>query len=326
MVESLTVPILALAGGIALLWVGAEALVKGAAELGTRAGISPIVMGLTLVSIGTSAPELAVCILAALQGSSDLAVGNVLGSNLANVGLILGLTAVIRPLGVRPRVVKREVPWMLAVTVLVLPLLWDLNVGRVEGAVLSLILAVYLYSLVARGRREKTDLMGEAGVRLEGITGRRVMGVKDLLSPLGLVLLGSVGLVIGGRAIVFGGVAMADLLGISELIIGLSVVAVGTSLPELATTLVAAFRDEADLAVGNIVGSNIFNLTLVLGGTALISPLAIPAHVLSTEYLAMAALSFLLLPVLASRLRVGRVEGLLLLLSYAAVWSWIRGI
>lgn len=326
MAEALTVPGLALLGGIALLWVGAEALVKGAADLGTKVGISPIVIGLTLVSIGTSAPELAVCLLAALDGNPDLAVGNVLGSNLANVGLILGITAVVRPLTVRPRVVRREIPWMLAVTALVFPLMWNLNMGRLEGAALASVLGLYLYFLMVKGKSDRADLLGAAGVKLEEIKGPRILGARALMAPVGLVLLGSVGLLAGGRGIVFGAVEMAEILGISQMVIGLSVVAVGTSLPELATTLVAAYRDEADLAVGNIVGSNIFNLTFVLGGTALVSPLAIPAHVLHTEYLAMAALSLLLLPVLASRLRVGRAEGLLLLLSYTAVWSWIQGI
>ncbi len=319
----MNLPMLALTGGIALLWVGAEALVKGAATLGTRLGISPIVVGLTLVSIGTSAPELAVCLLAAMQGSPDLAVGNVLGSNLANVGLILGITAVFRPLAVRPRVVTREIPWMLGVTLLLFPLMWDLDLGRLEGSVLAAVLIFYLISVLSKGRGDRMELLGAAGVKIEQTKGARVLGARDLLAPIGLIAVGSVGLVIGGRGIVYGATDLAASLGLSEMVIGLSIVAVGTSLPELATTLVAAYRDEADLAVGNIVGSNIFNLTFVLGTTALVAPIAVLPRVLSVEYLVVVAMSVLLLPIVRWRRSIGRREGIILLLAYVGGWVWI---
>ncbi len=323
---------LLVAGGALLLWVGAEALVRGAAALGARAGIPPVVIGLTVVSIGTSAPELVVCVLAAVRGSPDLAVGNVVGSNLANVGLILGLAAAVRPLAIAGQVVRREIPWMVALTVLLLPVLWNLQLGRVEGAVLGSFLFLYLFLLMLAVRSEKAGRSGSdvAAVALE--TGERVRpggswgrpdGLRVYAIPAVLVLAGSVGLVLGGQGIVAGATTLAASLGVQEMVIGLSVVAVGTSLPELATTVVAAIRREADLAVGNIVGSNIFNLTFVLGGTALVQPLTISPSVLRVEYPALVVVSLALLPLAWTSRNLGRLEGLFLLSLYAGAWGWI---
>ncbi len=314
----------ALLGGLVLLYLGAEALVKGAVALGQRLGVSPIVIGLTVVSIGTSAPELVVCILAALRGSPELAVGNVLGSNLANVGLILGLAALLRPLEVRRRVVRREIPWMLGITLASFAALWNLHVGRVEGVFLAGLLLLYLGFLVPKARKEGMEALGDAAERLE----RQVpvlseTGLGILVRPLLLVLLGSGLLVLGGQGIIHGATAVAIELGVPELVVGLSILAVGTSLPELAATLVAAARREADLAVGNIVGSNIFNLTFVLGGTALIRPLELPPRILFVEYPATLALSVLLLPLALWARRIRRGEAVLLLGAYAGAWAWI---
>jgi cation:H+ antiporter len=319
--------ILALLGGLVLLYLGAEFLVKGAVELGQRAGVSPIVVGLTVVSIGTSAPELVVCILAALRGSPELAAGNVLGSNLANVGLILGLAALVRPLEVHRRVIRREIPWMLGITVVALGALWNLEVGRLEGTILALTLLVYLAFLVPQARKEGVEVLGEAAERLERqVPSLRDTGLGVLVRPLACVVGGSVGLVLGGQGVVHGATAVAVDLGVPELVVGLSILAVGTSLPELAATLVAAARSEADLAVGNIVGSNIFNLTFVLGGTALVRPLEIPGRVLLVEFPATLALSVLLLPLALWARKVRRVEGILLLSAYAGAWVWILAV
>ncbi len=315
---------LALAGGIILLYLGAEALVRGAIRLGQLLRVSPIVIGLTIVSIGTSAPELVVCLLAALRGSPDLAAGNVLGSNLANIGLILGLAALVRPLQIRRRVIRREIPWMLGVTVAVFPLLWNLQVGRLEGTLLAATLFVYLAFLVPKARMEGAEELGEVAPKLEGQVPRvREAGVRILAVPLLLVVGGSAVLVVGGQGVIHGATVVAMEMGVSELVVGLSILAVGTSLPELAATLVAAAREEADLAVGNIVGSNIFNLTFVLGGTALVSPLQIPARILSVEFPATFLLSVLLLPVAISARRISRKEGVMLLAAYAGCWVWI---
>jgi cation:H+ antiporter len=316
--------IAALVGGLVLLYLGAELLVRGAVELGQRAGVSPIVVGLTVVSIGTSAPEFVVCVLAALRGSPDLVAGNVLGSNMANVGLILGLTAVLRPMKIHRRVVRREIPWMLAVTLFAMAMLWNLEVGRVEGSLLALALIVYLAFLVPQARAEGLEVLGEVGEKLkEQRPPVAQVGLASFAAPLGRVLGGSLVLVAGGQGIVYGATALALELGVPELVVGLSILAVGTSLPELAATLVAAARDEADLAVGNIVGSNIFNLTFVLGGTALIRPIEIPARILTVEFPVTLAISALLLPVALLKRNINRFEGFLLLLAYAAGWGWI---
>jgi cation:H+ antiporter len=329
------IPSLLLAGGTAILAVSAELLVRGASTLGRRAGITPIVIGLTVVSIGTSAPELAVSLMAAMRGSPDLAVGNVMGSNLANIGLILGIAAVMQPLTMAGQVVRREVPWMLGITLVVLPLLWNLRMGRVEGAILAGTLFVYLYFLVRMARQEgripvvpapagSTPPRGRARrpPQARGAWGRGE-GLRGLATPIALVVGGTLGLVAGGRGIVMGAVTIASELGVPEVIVGLSVVAVGTSLPELATTAIAAIRREADLAVGNVVGSNIFNLTFVLGGTALVHPIEVDPVLLRVEYPAVLILSFFLLPLAVTRRNLDRWEGLLLLLLYGGAWVWI---
>jgi len=321
------IPSLALIGGVLLLYFGAEFLVRGAVRLGQLLKISPIVIGLTIVSIGTSAPEFVVCVLAALRGSPDLVAGNVLGSNLANMGLILGLAALVQPLDVRRRVVRREIPWMLGITVAALPLLWNLQVGRIEGTILVIALFVYLGFLVPAARTEGVEVLGDVGGLLHGqVPILKESGARVLLAPIGLVLGGSLALVLGGQGIVHGATVVAVEMGVSELVVGLSILAIGTSLPELATTVVAAARKEADLAVGNIIGSNIFNLTFVLGGTALIRPLEIPARIIRVEYPATLLMSFLLLPIAISARRVGRREGTVLLLAYAGAWAWILSV
>lgn len=320
-------PILALLGGVLALYFGAEFLVRGAVKLGQLLRVSPIVVGLTVVSIGTSAPEFVVCVLAVLRGSPDLVAGNVLGSNLANIGLILGLAALVRPLEVTNRVVRRDVPWMLGISLATFPLLWNLQVGRLEGTILALVLLVYLASLVPTARIEGVEALGEVGERMDRqVPSIREAGFALLARPLGLVLGGSLALIAGGQGIVYGATVVATELGVSELVVGLSVLAVGTSLPELATTVVAAARKEADLAVGNIVGSNIFNLTFVLGGTALIRPLEIPARVLSVEYPVTLGMSFLLLPLIIISRNVNRREGALLLAAYGAAWVVILAV
>jgi len=329
------IPSLLLAGGTAILAVSAELLVRGASTLGRRAGITPIVIGLTVVSIGTSAPELAVSLMAAMRGSPDLAVGNVMGSNLANIGLILGIAAVMQPLTMAGQVVRREVPWMLAITLVVLPLLWNLRMGRVEGAILAGTLFVYLYFLVRMARQEGRIPVVPAPAGAAPPRGRarrppqarggwgRGEGLRGLATPIALVVGGTLGLVAGGRGIVMGAVTIASEMGVPEVIVGLSVVAVGTSLPELATTAIAAIRREADLAVGNVVGSNIFNFTFVLGGTALVHPIEVDPVLLRVEYPAVLILSFFLLPLAVTRRNLDRWEGLLLLFLYGGAWVWI---
>ena len=278
--------------GVIVLYFGADWLVRGAAALGRSLGLSSMVIGLTVVSLGTSAPELFVSVLATLQGNADIAVGNVLGSNLANIGLILGVTAVIRPLFVAQRVVRREMPIMILVTLLLGPLLLDDQVSRFDGACLVLLLVAYLTYVFQRGKKIPVALVSEYP-RIAKAT----MEPEDsrLWKNLGLLVAGTLGLILGGRAIVESAIFLSRSFGISEMTVGLTVVAVGTSLPELATSIMAAIRKETDIAVGNVIGSNIFNIAGVLGLTSVIKPIAVDPGVLWLQYPAVLALSFIAL-------------------------------
>jgi len=302
-----------LVAGILVLYFGAEWLVLGSSRLAGSLGVSPMVVGLTVVSFGTSAPELVVSTVAALGGNADLAVGNVLGSNLANIGLILGLSAIVAPLSVRSRVVRREMPVMLLVTLALYPLSWDGELSVGDGVLLLLALVAYLGFVFQSLETEAPAVLGEYEEFVRATAdGRPSVRRKDVA----LVASGSAFLVAGGYVIVEGAVGVAEALGISQIAIGLTVVAVGTSLPELATSLVAAARKEADIAVGNVIGSNIFNIAAILGISSVLEPIAMPAHVLTRELPALLALSLLLFPLLRTEWRVQRWEGAILVGAY----------
>ncbi len=321
----LTLEILLLLLGFAALYFGADWMVRGAARLESSLGLSPIVIGLTVVSLGTSAPELVVAVLAAIQGSGDLAVGNVLGSNLANMGLILGATAFVRPVVVLERVVRREIPIMLLLTLILFPLILDLRVDRSDGLILCLLLATYLTYVFHEGKKAPPGLMSQYS---KLATGSRKGPSKAALLDIGLLLMGLVGLVMGGKAIVESATFLAREFGISEMAIGLTVVALGTSLPELATSLLAALRKHTDIAVGNVIGSNIFNVAGVLGIAGTVEPIQVAPGILSLEYPAVLALSFLVLLIpLASRrqgrFQIYRLGGSILLISYFSLAIWV---
>lgn len=312
---------LALAAGVGVLFFGAEWLVRGAARLAASLGVKPIVVGLTVVSLGTSAPELVVSLTAALRGNSDLAMGNVMGSNLANIGLILGLTALIRPMQVSARVVNREVPIMLAVTLLLYPLIWwDHRLSQGDGFILLIVLGIYVLFVNRAAGEEKSEVLVEYEefARSEAHLQKRVT-----FWDVGLIVLGACGLVLGGSLIVNSAEFLARTLGIPDLLIGLTVVAVGTSLPELATSLVAAVRNEADIAVGNIVGSNIFNIAAILGTTAAVTPIDVSPEILSRELPAVIMLSLVVLPIARNAFMVRRWEGAILLTGYVVLGSWL---
>jgi len=306
--------------GVGILYIGAEWLVRGSSRLATSLGISPIVVGLTVVSFGTSAPELVVALIAALNGNSDLAMGNVMGSNLANIGLIMGLTALIRPMDVAARVVKREIPIMLVLTLLLFPLVSDGQLGLTEGVILFVLLLFYL-GFVNRFASSESAEVGQTFEGFAEATDR--VATKVALMHFGLVLGGSAGLVMGGTAIVQSAEFIALRFGISDVVVGLTIVAIGTSLPELATAVVAALRNEADIAVGNIVGSNIFNIAAILGITAMVTPISVSGDILTKELPAVLALSLIVLPLTRSGLRVHRWEGAVLLVSYVGLTSWL---
>jgi cation:H+ antiporter len=302
-------------GGLLLLTLGAEALVRGAASLARRAGLSPLVIGLTVLAYGTSAPELVVSLQAAIGGNPDIALGNVVGSNISNIGLILGGAALLSPIRVQAQVLRLDLPIMVGVSGLLLGLLWDEVIGRLNGVVLVLGAGAYTLIRVWGGGEE-----ADPSVRSEfedGVPDRLGWGWDALLGAGGLALL-----VLGARILVDGAVAIASGLGVPTVVIGLTVVAIGTSLPELATSLVAALRGHSDLALGTVVGSNIVNILGILGATACVEPIAASGlTVLDAGVLV--GFAVLMLPLLRSGFRVARWEGGVLLGTYAAYVSWL---
>jgi cation:H+ antiporter len=304
------VDVLLVVVGLVGLYGGGELLVRNASSLARSLGLSPLVIGLTVVAFGTSAPELAATVAAALRGAPEIALGNVIGSNIANIGLILALTALVYPLVTRWGFVRRELPIMLGATALASVLLLDGELERVEGVVLLAALAAFL---VLSFR----DAGGEGATASSAP--RSGSAVRSgLLAALGVVVL-----VVGAQALVAGAVAIASALGVSERVIGLTMVAVGTSLPELASSLVAALRRETDIILGNIVGSNVFNLLAVLGVAALVHPLGFDALAVRADLVVMAAFSIVMAPMVLRGLRLGRREGAALLVAYCVYVAFL---
>jgi len=301
--------------GLLLLFAGGEVLVRGASALALKLGLSPLVVGLTVVAFGTSMPELVVSVDAALAGVPDIAVGNVVGSNIANITLILGLAMLVGPAAVKARTVRVDAPLVVASVLLLVVMLWDGVVGRVEGAGLVAGLVVFTGVTLTQGRRESAE------VREEFAEGIPTTGLGTLAS-LALVLAGLGALVAGGGLFLDTAVAFARAVGMSEAVIGLTVVAVGTSLPELVTSVVAAVRGQGDIAVGNVLGSNLFNVLGILGVTALILPLE-PGGITAPTLGVLVATSVAVAVAASTARRVTRIEGAALLLAYAVYVTWL---
>jgi cation:H+ antiporter len=299
--------------GLVLLVAGGELLVRGASRLALTFGISPLVVGLTVVAFGTSSPELAVSVQSAWSGQTDIALGNVVGSNIFNVLFILGASALITPLVVARQLVWQEVPLMIAASLLLFGLALDGTIGRGEALLLALLLAGYTVFLIRQSRA--------AGQAAEGGAESAGGGWKDhWLVQVALIGAGLALLVQGSQWLVDAAIAFARHLGVSELVIGLTIVAAGTSMPEVATSIPAALRGERDIAVGNVVGSNIFNLLGVLGFSGLVAPagLGVPSSLLSFDLPVMIAVAVACLPVFFTGHLIARWEGLLFLGYYAA--------
>ncbi len=309
-----TLPILAVLGGLVLLVAGADRFVTGAAALARNLGVAPMVVGLTIVGFGTSAPEMLVSGIAAWQGNPGLGIGNALGSNVTNIALIIGATAVLRPLRVRSLTLRRELPVLMAVTLAALALMADGHLGRLDGALLMGGLALLLYAVLLLARRDRRDpLAAEFAAEMPAAmpTGRALLWLAA----------GLAGLLIGSRVLVWGAVALAQALGVSDLVIGLTVVAVGTSLPELAASVAGALKGEDDIAVGNVIGSNMFNLLAVLGLPGLIRPAPFEPAVLTRDFPVLIALTIALFAMaygFRGEGRINRWEGLLLLAAFVA--------
>ncbi len=310
-----------------LLVVGAELLVRGASRLAAACGISPLVVGLTVVAFGTSAPEMAVSVGASVAGQGEIAFGNVVGSNIFNVLAILGLCALVKPLVVDAKLVRLDVPLMLGVSGLAWLLALDGSISRLEGGALFALLVAYTAFLIRASRRESAAARqaaptgaGSSGVGDAPAPARRTLGADVLLVLAGLALL-----VFGSRWLVQGAVGLAQALGVSDLIIGLTIIAAGTSLPEVATSVLATIRGQRDIAVGNVVGSNVFNLLGVLGLSAVAGGggLPVPASALAFDLPVMVAVALACLPIFATGHLIARWEGLLFFGYYLAYTGFL---
>jgi cation:H+ antiporter len=302
--------LLGLAAGLAGLFFGGEWLVTGASRLARSLGVSALIVGLTIVAMGTSTPELLVSVNAALSGSADISIGNIVGSNTANIGLILGLSGLIYPIAVHVDVLRREIPLMIAVVVLGFVLMLDGQLNAMDGIILVVGMASYIGFMIYAARKEqkiKHDIPEDQ---------EPPIAVNRLLE-VGRVVLGIAVLMIGAQLTVTNAAALARALGVSELIIGVTLVAVGTSLPELVTSTMAAWRRESDIAIGNVVGSNIFNILGILGLTSIINPVGVAPQFIQLDGLVMIGFSLLVLPFALNR-KLGRVESGVFLLAYVA--------
>ncbi|NUN14434.1 MAG: calcium/sodium antiporter [Myxococcales bacterium] len=305
--------------GIGLLYGGGEALIRGAVRLAAQAGLSPMVIGLTVVAFGTSAPELAATLLAVLRGSPEIGMGNVLGSNIANIGLILPLAALITPLFGQGKFIWREIPFMFLASAVLLLLLPNDVLGRWEGLGLLSVLVGYTIYLL-REKDENAAVVDEFNVEFG-----KVSSGKGYIVAIGLIIVGLVALVFGATLTVDGGVAIASRFGVSDRIIGLTLVAVGTSLPELASSIVAAAKKETDIVLGNIVGSNIFNVLGILGVTAIVKPIEVVYDHIEVDILVGLGFAALLLAIIARTAKIGRFGGFVLVTGYGVYIATMFG-
>lgn len=316
---SVFISLLWLAIGSAALYYGAEWLVGGGSKTAKKLGISPLIIGLTLVAYGTSAPELVVSVDSALAGQGGISIGNVVGSNICNIALILGLCAVITPLTVNRAMLKSDVPVM-ALTAVAFCLIywWQDGINRIGGAILFAGFVLYNAKVIIGAKKEAAlNRSVETAPEEDGDKAEKPLYLYLLLAALGLVVL-----VLGSKAFLKGAIEIAKLTGLSETVIGLTIVAVGTSLPELATSVVAAIKGERDIAIGNVVGSNIFNILLIMGVAPLITPLT-GANIQPMDLIALLATTFLLIPFMITGFRLNRAEGVILLAMYGAYTAWL---
>ena len=315
--------ILMLIAGLVLLVAGAEVLVKGASRIAFMFGLSPLLIGLTIVAYGTSSPELMVSIQSSLAGQPDIAVGNVVGSNIFNILLILGISALITPLVVAQQLIRLDVPILIGISCLTLMFGLDGRISRVDGGIFVTGAILYTLFLMIQSRKEKNTDVTDEYEREYGDSS--VRSTKQILINAGLIFAGLILLVLGSKFLVDSAIAIARSFGVSELVIGLTLVSAGTSLPELATSVVASMRGERDIAVGNVIGSNIFNILAVLGGAALLSPegLSVSQDAIRFDIPVMIAVAVICLPIFITGQLIARWEGLLFLSYYVAYTGYL---
>jgi cation:H+ antiporter len=301
-----------LALGLILLLFGGKILVDGASSIALKLGMSTGLIGLTIVAFGTSAPELLVSLTAALKGNSDISIGNVVGSNIANIGLVLGISGIFYPILIRKSHVRFEYALMVLVTLIYYVLSLDLKISRIEGILLFLGFLgfnAYLFRNLGKGIQQENEAVEE---EIEEVRN------YSWTASIGLFVGGIVGLYFGSEFLVNNAVLISREFGVSERVIGVTIVAIGTSLPELITSIIAALSKRTDMALGNILGSNIMNILSIIGLTAMVTPISVSKAFVQSDYLWMIGISLLLYPLMRTKMRISKVEGLLLLLSYAA--------
>ncbi|MBT2918711.1 MULTISPECIES: calcium/sodium antiporter [Vibrio] len=305
-------------GLVFLVW-SADKLVFGSAALARNFGISPLVIGMTILAMGSSAPEMMVSATAALDGKTDTAVGNVLGSNIANIALILGITALIKPLSVSSAVLRRELPLMIAVTLLAGALLWDNHLGFYEGVLLFALFAVFIIAMLRISRNEQKH--GDA--LLTEQESEIPQGVSNAKAAIWVVI-GLIILPIAASVLVDNAVIIAKFFGMSDLVIGLTIIAVGTSLPELAASLTSVLKGEDDMAVGNIIGSNVFNILAVMGLPGILNPSILSEHAMGRDFWVMLGVSLLLVAMALGKSRsINRIEGGMLFLAFIGYQAYL---
>ncbi|MBW3697473.1 calcium/sodium antiporter [Vibrio sp. T187] len=305
-------------GLVFLVW-SADKLVFGAAALARNVGISPLVIGMTILAMGSSAPEMMVSATAALDGKTDTAVGNVLGSNIANIALILGITALIKPLSISSGVIRRELPLMIGVTLLAGALLWDSHLGFYEGVLLFVLFGVFLFTMLQISRKEKNK--GDAF--LEEQESEIPEGVSNAKAAMWVVI-GLIILPLAADMLVDNAVVIAKYFGMSDLVIGLTIIAIGTSLPELAASLAGVMKGEDDMAVGNIIGSNVFNILAVMGIPGILNPSILSEFAMGRDFWVMLGVSLLLVVMALGKSRsVNRIEGGILMVSFFAYQAYL---
>ncbi len=312
--------------GFVMLYFGAEWLVKGSSSLARSLGVTPIVIGLTVVAFGTSAPELVVSVISSIQGKSMIAVGNVVGSNICNIALVLGISAAFQPITCHYSVVRRDIPIMLGISLYLLVISFNSELGRFEGATLFSGIILYTFFNYYVAMKESTQGSSQESATTESAVEEDEY-VISRSKQIVFILVGIAGVVAGAQIVVDSAVKIMTMLGVSEKFIGLTIVALGTSLPELATSVVAALRKEMDISIGNLVGSNVFNILSVLGAASLIRPIPIPGGFIESglmvDYLVMIFISFLPWLMMRRTLTVTRKDGFILLSCYVGYITYL---
>jgi len=312
--------------GLLMLYFGADGLVKGSSSLARSLGLTPLVIGLTVVAFGTSAPELFISVVSAVKDKSMIAVGNVVGSNICNIALVLGAAAVLQPIKSHPSVLRRDIPIMLGVSIYLLLISWNSTIGRFEGATLFGGIIVYTCFNYVIAVKEKRQAAGSQNITLDTAVAEIEL-IPSRSKQILWIAAGIVGVVFGAEILVDAAVSIVEKIGVSEKFIGLTIVAFGTSVPELATSIVAALRKEMDISIGNLVGSNVFNILSVLGATSLIRPIQIPGGFIKSglliDYLVMMGISFLPWLMARKTFTIQRKHGLILLSCYVSYVAYL---